>query len=625
VKYFTLLSTVIMLLVFSPAISQEKYTVQSDITFGYSVLSSDDNLFFNNHYDYSEGAFIENFDFSITSKMKSSWFDNFTVKARTGDRFDTGRKISLKLQKKGLYLFSISQRQDTDYFYNNDYNNGGNNRKLTRENLQVNFNWLGVKNFNLFTGYKQYSSLGNLNKPFKEWGDVFTLQMDKDISYDEVKVGFTYRKNALRLSVRQSWISVDDNSAYNNFQYTGTNNITLENPMYTGNVTSSIPTTFVKGSYWTEKISLSFTYTKKDGSIENNSIDLKNYYFEDYGSRTDKIVQLNGTSNNPITESTVFISYKPFNSFSLSYDLVATETETTTNMNGTNTINLYGTTSSPVVSISDSFQNSSYYNNSKVRHGLTAKYTPCKSADIVVSYHKTDGDIENSFINNETPDPTLKEDYSNDKLEFFLKYKFSSGSIKGTVFNEDIENPIYRTSGAKKDGYSFSCSFFATDKLSVNGLYSNMTTKDNSPDINLNADTSLYDLLISYSVGKGFAIGVGTTGIDYNNLIGLTYTTDETLTTELEDYDLSQKGYYAFANFEGDKRISAGFSIYFMDDTGSSFPMSNLIGKARVQIKLTKTVYAILAGSYFDYDEKNLILHNYNVNNLTVGFRWILK
>lgn len=164
-----------------------------------------------------------------------------------------------------------------------------------------------------------------------------------------------------------------------------------------------------------------------------------------------------------------------------------------------------------------------------------------------------------------------------------------------------------------------------SDNLSFNSLYSNLKVKDNSADINLNSENSLYDILVSYSVNSNLSFGVGATGIDYKNFIDLTYTYSGSLINENEGYDFNQKGYYVFANYDGQKRIKANLSFYYMDDSGSSLPLSNMIAKAKIQIKLTKSVFAVLSGNYFDYSEDYAALHDYNFNNLVIGFRWIYK
>ena len=69
----------------------------------------------------------------------------------------------------------------------------------------------------------------------------------------------------------------------------------------------------------------------------------------------------------------------------------------------------------------------------------------------------------------------------------------------------------------------------------------------------------------------------------------------------------------------------ANLSFYYMDDSGSSFPLSNMIGKAKIQFRLTNSVFAVLSGSYFYYSEDNAMLHDYNFNNLVIGFRWLMK
>ncbi len=620
-KYFTLLFFIVHL-AFFPAISQEKYTVTSDITFGYSVLSSDSNLFLS-HHNYSEGLFVESFDFSITNTNGNGWFDFFKIKTRTGDRFDTGRKVSVTLKKHGLYLFTVSSKQDKDYFQNNLYNYGANNRDILKDNIQINFRWTGFSNIQLFTGFKQYSTTGIANKPFSEWGNIYVLQFDKDISYDEFNVGSTFFYKNFQLTARYSWISIDNNSDYRQFADNNVeNSIYLENPEYTGSVNASIPTAFLKGTFNWEKVKFVFSYSKKDGSMDNNSIDLKNYFFEDYGSRTDKIIQLNGTSENPITESTLLISFSPFQKLSLVYDFSSLKTETTTLMSGSNTINLYGTGTTPIVTISDSIDNSFYYKNSKTRQGVTAYYSVFPKTTFTVAFHNVDGDIENNFDNTEN---LVNEDYSSDKWEASIKHRYKSSSIKGSFFSEDISNPVFRTAGAKKEGYNVSFVFSPVNKVSVNGYYSDLTTKDNSPGTSLNIEAKLYDVFISYSLKKGNAIGIGVTSIDYSNIINMLYVVDQNTEQNVENYDIHQQGFYVFVKYNSNKRLSAEFNGYYMEDTGSSFPLSNFIGKARVQFKLSKTVYAVISGAYFNYDEKNLALNTYSVNHFTVGFRWLLN
>lgn len=183
---------------------------------------------------------------------------------------------------------------------------------------------------------------------------------------------------------------------------------------------------------------------------------MKNYFFEDFGSRTDRIIQLSGTTDTPTTDVTIFLTFNPTKSFSVSYDFILTDTETDTTLDKINTLNLYGTSSSPMLTFSDSQNTNFYYSNKKTKHGATVKYSPIDSIDLKVAYHKLDGDLENSLIYDSVLDSSVVEEYSSDKLEFAFDYKFSKGKFKTSVYSEDIEDPSYRVSGAKKDGYNFS-------------------------------------------------------------------------------------------------------------------------------------------------------------------------
>ncbi|NOZ14230.1 MAG: hypothetical protein GXO69_11430 [Acidobacteria bacterium] len=626
------MKVLILLIIFCtaalPVSAGSQMDTQTDVSFGYSFLSSEgDSPWFRNHYDSSDGFLLQNLKLNVRNPDTGSWFETMSLEARAGDRLGTGRVVRFSLKKTGRYSFTLKQSWNRDYFNDDVYNYGANNRNLTRNYVSAEFRWTGFRNFALIAGYGLVQTKGAMNQPFTEWNDIYALRLNRDTDRQRYTAGLDYHKGALKLIFRQSWVTVDEKSRYQDGTVTGEGFSTFGTvltPLRSGRVKSTIPISSTKLEYSGRKWWASVRFSHSDATIDNDVVDLKQYVFSDYGSRTDFLMTFAGNSDAPTNEAGLNMSVQAFDSLVVSYDLSWRELKTDTTLNVDRTMLLYGTSDSPLVTTSDSVASGFYYRNRRLNHGLSFKYSPKQEWDITLSLRQLDGHLRHFTSENGESDEIIDEDYTTNHVELSSRYRLSAGNVKASVFHESIDNPVYRTAGDKRNGYSLSGDWMISDSVSWNMMVQNAKLKNNNPGIQLDRNSTLLDTSLQFSLAKGFALGIGYTmmKLDFSN--NLLFNENEVPASSIEAYNTNQKGVYAFGTFSAE-RLSGRVSFFYLDDTGSSFPLSHWNGIASCQYKLTKTLYGLLSLRYYDYNENASNIHDYNVNQFVVGIRWLFQ
>jgi len=265
-----------------------------------------------------------------------------------------------------------------------------------------------------------------------------------------------------------------------------------------------------------------------------------------------------------------------------------------------------------------------HYRNRRLNHGLSLRYTPERKWDVTLSLRQLDGNLLHSVSENGETDGLIDEDYTTNRVELAGRYRLSAASVKVSVFNENIDNPVYRTAGDKRAGFSLSGDWMVSDAVSLNVLYQDATLKDDDPTVLLNRDTKLLDTSVQFSLTKGVALGVGYTlmKLDFSN--NLLFNENHAPGSSLESYGTDQNGVYAFGTFT-QKRFSGRVSFFYLDDSGNSFPLSHWNGVASCQYRISKELYGLLSVRYYDYNEDASNIRDYNVNQFVVGIRWLFQ
>ncbi len=611
-----------------PTFSAGPLEVSTDVSLGYSFLSSEgDSPWFRNHYDSSEGILLRDLKLSVRNRNSGSWFDSMQLTARSGDRFGTGRVIRFSLKKTGRYSFTLKQSWNRDYFYDSAYNYGANDRNFSRNNVSAAFRWTGIQNFTLLAGYGLVETKGTGNTPFTEWNDIYALRLNRNTNRERYTVGVDFHKGGWKLMVRQSWISLDEKSRYQDGTVNGeglSTFATVLTPERSGKVKSTIPVSSIKLEYAENNWWISVRYSHSDATIDNDVVDLKKYLFSDYGSRTDFLMTFAGSSDAPVDDAGLAVSIQALDSLIISYDLSWRELKTETSMNIERTMLLYGTSDTPLVTTSDTVTSGFYYRNRRLNHGLTFKYQPMGDWDVTLSLRQIDGNLRHFASENGETDGILDEDYTTNRVTLAGRYRLPAGNVKASVFHESIDNPVYRTAGDKRDGFSVSGDWMLSDSVSWNVLYQDATLKNDDPTVLLNRDTTLLDSSFQFTLTKGISFGIGYTMMKLDFSDNLLFNENDAPASSVETYSTNQNGVYAFGTFSR-KRFSGRLSFFYLDDSGSSFPLSHWNGVASCQYKISKTLYGLISVRYFDYNEDTSNVRDYNVNQFVVGVRWVLQ
>ncbi len=593
--------------------------VHTDARIGYSFLSSEDNTFFRNHLNLSEGELIQNLKFSVLNKDEQGWYSRFSLEARTGDRLGTGRMVHFTLEKTSKWSLSVKQRQDFDWFSDSSYNFGASDRDLARSTLDVNFRYTGFKNLTLVAGYGLHRTKGNAVQPFTQWLDVYALKLKRDVDLESWYTGATWQVGSFLFNLKQSFVTLDRPVETSGTSAgIGLNGVSTTLDTHgTGKVSSDLPCTSVNAAYSGNRLLVDVSATYQDASIDNNVENLNSFFFTDAGSRNDFLATYAGNTDAPLYTAQTHLSYLASETVTVGYSLNWRSLRTETTMDKNLDWLIYGTGNTPLVTISQSENLSSLYKHSEVKQGVFVRWRATKSLELTAKGSSLDGTYR--FGPN-----YAGSDTSVTHVELAAKYKFNAGSASASVFQEDTDEPLFRTAGKNRTGFSVSGSWIANQYWSLNGMMTKITRNNDAPDTRLSDNSTLYDFGLTCTPKNSLSVSFGYTRmeLDFSSLVFLAES-DSPLTDPANN-ETRQNAFYVTGSLKG-KRWEGRLQAFYLDDSGRSLPLDSFQCTLDLQYRLTANLFSLASVRYFDYSEDFTAFHNYNFNQIIIGIRWVSR
>ena len=613
-----------LLLFPSQGIAESDMDIQLDTRMGYSVISDDENSFYRNHMDLTEGFLLENL--RLTAQANGKWFDRLELTARSGDRMDTGRKLRFDIRKTGQYAFTLKHTLNFDYFADNTYNFGANNRNVVRSTMNAEFRWMGIQHVTLVAGYTLGETTGAYHQPYSGWLDIYPIRLNRDTTRESFQLGVDFRKGGFKASLRQAWVTIEEastplGSVTNAADETFASTLTATRA---GINESDIPTTKLSSDYNGNRWWMNAQWSHQDATMDMDSTDLKSYLFTDYGSRTDFLSTWFGNGEAPTTRAAIELSVMPIRNLTLSYRMDMVDTETTTRFATSRSMMLYGTGDTPLVTLDESFTDDYYYENTRTDHGLDLSYRLNRNWTLEARFSKLDGDIVQTRLADDEPSGMIDETYETTRSEAGIRFRHERGTLAVKGFGESIEDPTFRTAGDKRNGFTVTGDYAISDRVSTTLFLQSSKLENNDPLIQLSDKSNIVDLGIYFTPIKQASIGLGITrmDLDYASLLLFTYARDDAAL--LEGTDTEQTGYYITGNY-AKERFGARLSLFYLDDSGTSLPLSTWNARMSLSWKFTDSLSALLSLRYLDYAEDAQPLHDYNLNQVVFGLRWIYR
>ncbi len=602
------------------------YTYTYEFITGYSFLfSRGDSPYYRSHTDLSEGFFGDEFNFKIIPKNEKGWFDIMQVQASLSNRLDSSKSISIILKKHKLYTLKINYDYFYDFFYDTKYNYGADNRNLERSNFDIDFKWKGIKHFVFDTGYKYIISKGDINVPSNDWGEIFSIPLNRHVTREEYSAGGKYYKGGFSIDFNQEWVDVTDDSRYMNGDVYGvgfgSQVIISTNRNRSGSVDSSIPISTLIINYSADRWSTGSSFSYKNGSIDEDTLNFKEFLFYDFNSKNSFLIKAIGGSNTPEYNAKYNIDFDLSDNVTLEYNVEWDKLETASNLMIDRNLTLYPTQGNPIV-IGGSDYDGYYYKNAYTTNSISAITYPIKNLIFTTSYTHTSGDITQRYLHNSELSSNIYESYSFDTLKFDAHYRtIFMTKLRGGYSYENIDNPLYRTAGDHKNEFYFSASQPIRGKFSIDVSYHDSRLKDSS--IKLDSSVKLFETSADYTLNKNFNAGFGFTHLDLDHFENFIYFNNGNKVSSLELYDTSQNGYFAYSTFKDKKnRLKGQIKVYYLDDNGKSLPLSRWNASGKFEIKLRKYLWAQVEGRYYDYNEDIFPIHNYSIKQVIFGLRW---
>ncbi|MBN2433298.1 MAG: hypothetical protein JXQ27_17640 [Acidobacteria bacterium] len=617
--------TCLVLLIFCVAPLAGDTDVEYDVSLGYHFLfSTESNEFYRNHADLSEGFLVDGFHFVISPRTNERWFDQVNVDACLANRLDSSKSVRFDMVKHGRYAMTVRYDFLYDFFLNDAYNYGANQRNLERSNLRVDFDWKSVDHFIFSVGYRYGKTAGSYNQPESGWGDIFKIPFDRDYTHEEIRGGLTYTNRGFTAAFHQSWIRIEDNSRYepDSIPGYGFGGHDLEATVLTreGLVKSTIPASTFKAGYAQEIFSTDFTYVYRGGDIENNLLDLKGFYFVDFNQRSDLMARLMATADIPEHQATFRADVSPVDRVNIEYEFYWNRMETDSAIDVTHSLILAAHTNTPI-EYSEINRDLFFYRDDYKMHTFTGRVYPVRDLSLWASYARTDGELINTYTRTGELLTDITSDYSYAKVFFGGKYRLPGGTeLSGEAGFSDIEHPDFRTAGTDKTEFKIQAYQPFNDKLNFNFGYQESELEDDA--IHLENKVKLLDLGMFYRPRQWAMIGAGFTRLSLDYSMKFQYYELDTLVSPVESYATDQNGFYLTAGFTGHERIRGSASLFYLDDSGSSFPLSRWSTSIDLEIGLVRRLSARLSARYYDYNEDFFARHDYSFNQLAVTLRW---
>jgi len=624
----SLFALLIGLAIFSRA-QTAGYETEVDVTAGYNFLfSTGDDEYYRSHDDVSEGLLVDRLRFAMVPKAEGHWFDKLSVDFCLANRVDSAKDVEFNFLKHGMYSARIKYSYMYDFFSDPYYNYGNNDRNIARDNLLLDFRWKGVRDFVFNAGYQQVRARDDLAFSTSYWGDLFAVPVLKDNSHRLVKAGVAFDRSGFHLGFEQGWQFIDDHSDYARQTVPGdgfsSRPSALVNPERQTDVSTTIPITNASAGYSADTWSADFRYSYLNGSTDIDVLDLKTFYITSTNSRNDILIKAAGETDLPEQQAELQLAWEPLDQLELAYRLDWQSLESDSGLDLENTLRLYGNSDIPVLESTLATAELFYYKNESITHDLSATVRPVRDLAVTLSYTHTDGNLDNRYSVDGENLTTIDQDYSRDSIGVKGKYRFSfGGEATGGYLHENIDDPAFRTAGDSRDEYQLGFYQPLGNRFNWQIHYRDSRLQDDR--IGLANSVKLLDILAEYAPNEWARLGLGYSRFDFNFATGLYFPWSGQPVAEVESYDTEQDGVYFYAGFQGEHRVKGGVSLYFMDDTGDSAPLSRLTGSANVEVALMKNISVSVTGRFFDYTEDFLPQHGYDFQQLVIALRWLVK
>lgn len=598
---------------------------EADVTFGYQFLSnSADNPYYRSQDDVREGAVVDSFHFLLSSKDGKNWFDRISVDGSLADRVDADKSIRILFSKAGKFEASMKYTFQNDFFWDPYYNWGFNNRDLTRSNFQADFKWKGVRGLTLSTGYGVRRSKGPFGQVGSYWGDFFSMPINQDYEYEDYRLGASYSLEGFSASVNQSWVRV-----YNRYRYDwetvqgagmGTQAVSLTYAEHGGTSKGKIPVTQIAAGYRQEKFSIGFDYSRRNGVLDNQIVDSRNFLFEDFGSQTDMIVKTMGGSDIPESDLSFRAGVTPCEFVDFEYEYTKHKVKSDAGQVVTEAMAVtdkYGHSWEYSQDRRDTYN----YRNDSDSHTFTAAVTPVRHLTVKVAFDRTRTKLDGLLVQDNDVVNDFSRDYVTKSFEISGRYRTpfkNKTDLSVTYDYETYDKFVFPTTGRKKNDFRFSVSQQVGERLTCNLLFRDSKLRDAETDFSNNV--KMLDVSAQYLAVKDVVVGCGFTRLNLNSKIWqMFYIAKQPVASQERDSMLSNS-YYISAGIGGDRRVTGDAAIYYVED--EDLKIHRLSPQVNVQVRLAKHLFAGVTARFLDYQENYLPVHDYKVNQVLVSLRW---
>lgn len=610
----------------SPLAMAQEDNSELDLVLGYNfIFSNPDEDSYRSHSDVSAGYLVDRFHFAMTQPQGTGWFDRFTADASLANRVDASKVVRFSLGRTSVYSASVTYSFLYDFFHDARYNYGYDNRNLERDNFGFDFNWFGARDLVFNFGYGCSRTRGGQFSPYTNYDQIFQIPMERRNTREEFRGGLTYNRGGFTAGFQQAWLHLLDESG----TQTAVNpplsvppgqTITAGGLSRDGLTAAHVPVTTANLAYTRGGWSTQWSFNLQSGSMDNQVLDLKNFYFTDDASRTEMLLKAAGRADIPERSTLFRVSRQLDSKASLEYTFFWKNIRTETSLD---TIEEYRIIpqDAPPAEYSVPYRTGFLFRNTLQTHTVAVAVRPARGWRLGASYKRTGGEMDHVMNMDSLEMMNIRESYHRDRLEFKARGRLAGDmEVSGLVAEEWIEHPLYRDAGDRRREFAAGVTQPVGDRFAWQVSFRDQRVTDDA--IRLDHHTWLLDMNFQYMPREWVDLGAGFTRFDVNYAIDLLYHVDGILQTVFEMEDTAQNCPYAYVTFNGDHRIRGSASVHYLDDAGQSFPLTRWNGRATIEVTLGKSLSALLTAAYFSYREEWAADHDYDFNQLTLALRW---
>jgi len=597
------------------------FTQESEIRIGYAGLDeSGSESGFANHYNFSDGLFLEMLDLDLSSQVKS--VDKFEIKA-SGFGADPYSKASLKVERKGAWLLDLNFQRREMRFTDAQFNSGANSDDWSISRIKARFAYDKLKTLRLELRARETLRDGTVARPFYGLGLPYVVERDLDETMREIAFSLETKTLPLKLFLEQSLASYErtyrttpggSGSAVN-----GTDPDVLTELNRPGKESNDAPATRLSATWRNERFEFLAHGLMRRDRLDSDRSDATTYAID--GGAIGNISYLydtQGTADRDTTLADLRLGFLATDQITIRVAGAYHDRTTETGLNGRETVVIAGR-EAPLEFAQD-LDNKGFMDQTDQEMSLEAEWR-VKGFSLTAAFKDLERDVawqrENeslSFNETRNSDTWLVTAWWRPNSKTTARLGYENGSFSRYLF---------RTHPETVERLWLKLKFKPVKGLSLNFHYTGEQADNPQEIANLDRELTTLGASMVFTSEKGLMMTLLANQLDLSSSVDTLFFGPDP-TTGLSFYDTQVLTLSGSLVWPITEKIRLNGSLTNLEDSGDSLPLSQLYGHCRLEISGPRnTELHLFAQTWsFDMDHRDDVDYDATRYGLSIGMRF---